>query len=98
MHGMVIFEEIIWVVVAVGGGVAKYMNTLLTSKSPTFEFLRFFARLTVGAFSGYMFARAAHIANPEWDIFAAGIGGWLGADGMEYAASFIRSRVEKDDK
>lgn len=90
---MALFEEMIWVVVAVAGGVAKYMNTLLTSDAPTFEFIRFLARLTVGAFSGYMFARAAHTINPSWDVFAAGIGGWLGADGMEYAALIIKSRV-----
>lgn len=96
---MKLYQEIIWVAIATAGGVARYLNILLVEKTPEFQVLRLIARAVIGGFSGYMFAQFSNtFINSSWDVFAAGIGGWLGADGIDYLAQRLKGRIESNGK
>lgn len=91
------YEYLVWIFVATLGGTAKAINTILLSKEHKFQLVLIVSRAFVGAFSGYMFALAVGQVKPEWSTLAAGIGGWLGADGLSFLIGAIKDKFASYD-
>lgn len=87
--------NLMWVALAMAGGVAKYLDFYLrTGVMPKLGLL--FAHATVSGFSGYMVAQVVIRFSPDWTLVAAGVGGYLGTQGLDWAASVLRLRFGGD--
>ena len=85
--------ELLWVAIAMAGGIARYLDTYLrTGVFPTVGMI--VANAVVSGFSGYMFAQIVTKVAPEWAVVAAGVGGYLGTQGIDWVATVIKGRVE----
>lgn len=89
--------ELIWSLVAIIGGVAKYVKMHLEGRK-TFKLIDFLARVFVSGFSGYMFGHAMFLINSEWVIVASGIGGYMGAEALDYLVNIIKIRYNTNDE
>ena len=83
---------------ALFGGVARAVNVVLNDRNKTVSFLRIVLRGFVGCFSGWLFAKFCHQWKPDWDIPAAGMGGWLGADGIDFAIDYLRRKFAPEEE
>lgn len=84
--------EIMWVILAMAGGVARYLDTYLrTGVIPRFGML--LAHAAVSGFSGYMVAQVVIRVNPDWALVAAGVGGYLGTQGLDWVAAILKNRI-----
>lgn len=87
--------ELMWVLFAMAGGVARYLNMYLrTGAVPKMGLL--FAHAVVSGFSGYVVAQVILRIEPDWAFVAAGVGGYLGTQGLDWAASVLRTRFGGD--
>jgi hypothetical protein len=87
-----ITAESLWVLLAMAGGVARYLDEYLrTGILPRIGHL--FAHAAVSGFSGYMVAQVCLRTVPEWSLVAAGIGGYLGTQGLEWVSTVLKRRV-----
>lgn len=84
--------ELAWVLAAMVGGVARYLDSYIqTGTMPRVGLL--FANAFVSGFSGYMAAHVALHLAPDWAMVAAGTAGWLGTQGMNWVADVVKRRV-----
>ena len=86
--------EIIWTILAILGGVSKQINQTLNEKKK-FDWRVFLSRTVVSGFSGYMFAQTASILHPEWALVAAGIGGYMGSEAIDFIVHFLSGKMSK---
>lgn len=83
--------ELMWVVLAMVGGVAKYLDIYIrTGVIPKLGFL--FAHTLVSGFSGYMVAQVVTRMSPEWALVAAGVGGYLGTQGLDWVSAVLKNK------
>lgn len=91
------WNDLAWAVIAVLGGVARYLDSFLKGQqTPTWS--RMAAHAFVSGFSGYMVAQAALLIKPEWAFISAGIAGYLGTQALDMTADLIKKRVGAEDK
>lgn len=85
-------SELIWVIVAMLGGIARYLDSYIrTGVAPRLGLLA--AHALVSGFSGYMVAQAILQFSAHWAMVAAGVGGYLGTQGIDWLATVLRDRV-----
>lgn len=95
-------EEFIWVILALFGGLARYLDTYLKG-SEIFSISRMIATIIVCGFSGFMVAELMLLLYPNWALWSAGIGGYAGVEALNALFSFWKSKINviqqvKDDK
>jgi len=84
--------QVMWLLLAMAGGVARYLDSYLrTGVMPKLTAL--FAHALVSGFSGYMVAQVVLRIEPDWALVSAGIGGYLGTQGLDWAAYVIKNRA-----
>ena len=87
------FVELFWFVIAVAGGIARFLDTYLrTGVFPAVG--RMAAHALVSGFSGYMVAQVVMKISPEWTLVAAGVGGYLGTQGIDWISNALHARIE----
>lgn len=83
--------EIMWVFLAMCGGVARYLDRYIrTGKAPQLSMLA--SHTVVSGFSGFMVAQAVIKFQPDWALVAAGVGGYLGTQGLDWIASIFQDK------
>ncbi len=83
--------ELMWLVLAMAGGVARYLDAYLrTGVLPKMGMLA--AHALVSGFSGYIVAQVVLRMSPDWALVSAGVGGYLGTQGLDWVASIMRER------
>ena len=87
--------ELVWILLAMMGGVARYLDTYLKSGNPP-QWGRAVTHALVSGFSGYMVAQVALRVHPEWALVAAGVGGYLGTQGLDFVTEVIKKRLGGD--
>lgn len=96
---MKLFEtwpELAWVLLAIMGGIARYLDSYLKSgDSPKFALI--IAHAAISGFSGYMVAQIMLKVQPDWALIAAGIGGYLGTQGLDLVAEQVKKRLDLDN-
>jgi hypothetical protein len=86
--------EVLWVGFAMVGGIAHHLDAYLRGGDfPSFK--RLIANAVVSGFSGYMMALVALRVAPDWAYISAGIGGYLGTQGIDWVASILRGRISQ---
>jgi hypothetical protein len=89
--------DLLWVFIAAVGGIARYLDAYLrTGTTPQIGLL--IGHAAVSGFSGYMVAQTVIRFQPDWALVAAGVGGYLGTQGLDWAASVLKKRFGGDDK
>lgn len=46
----------------------------------------------IALFAGFMCALLAHKLDPQWALLAAGMGGYLGSQGLDWIASILHAK------
>lgn len=89
------FIQIAWVVIAAAGGVVRYLDIYLrTGEVPTVA--KALTHAFVSGFSGYMVALTVIRFDPQWATVAAGAGGYLGTQGLDWVSTIVKHRVERN--
>jgi hypothetical protein len=85
-------EEFIWVILALFGGLARYLDTYLKG-SEIFSIGRMIATIIVCGFSGFMVAELMLLLYPNWALWSAGIGGYAGVEALNFLFTFWKSKI-----
>lgn len=92
-----ITNEITWVVLAMIGGISRYLDGYLKSgTAPKVGLL--ITHAMVSGFSGYMVAQVMLKFHPDWALIAAGIGGYLGTQGLDFLARVMKKKISGVDE
>lgn len=83
--------ELMWVLIAMIGGIARSLDGYIHSGVfPKVGML--VAHGVVSGFSGYMVAQVMLLVAPAWVLVGAGVGGYLGTQGLDWIASILKTR------
>lgn len=83
--------DIAWVIIAMIGGVARYLDQYVrTGVAPRLGLL--FTHTVVSGFSGYMVAQTVLLISPDWTLVAAGVGGYLGTQGLDWISTLFTEK------
>ena len=83
--------QLMWVLLAMIGGIARYLDKYIrTGQVPKLGMLA--AHTVVSGFSGYMVAQTIIKFQPDWALVAAGVGGYLGTQGLDWLASIFAEK------
>jgi LydA holin phage, holin superfamily III len=86
-----ILTQILWLVLAAFGGIARYTDDSLKHDSNV-KLLKLLCHAAVAMFSGYMIASVALILYPQWTSVAAGVGGFFGTRVLDWLFSLAQNR------
>lgn len=90
-------QEIIWAILAVLGGIAKYFDKYLKGQE-TFTVLRMVSNMFVSGFTGYMTAQFFLLMYPTWALIGAGIGGYAGTQMLDLIVEFLKFKVKPTEE
>ncbi len=96
MNGLPFGAEIMWVLIAMAGGIARYLDQYLKTGSPP-KIGMLLAHAVVSGFSGYMMVQFVLRFSPAWSIIAAGAGGYLGTQGLDFISHTMKSKFGHDN-
>lgn len=82
--------ELWLVIIAMLGGIARYLDSYIRTGAPP-KIALLTAHAMVSAFSGWMVAQVVVQFAPTWGMWAAGVGGYLGTQGLDMIAAFLRT-------
>lgn len=88
--------ELGWLLLAMAGGVARYLDSYLHSGAVPKLGLAI-THATVSGFSGYMVAMVAIKVQSDWALVAAGVGGYLGTQGLDFISRVLKRRMGATD-
>jgi hypothetical protein len=95
-NGFKFDSDLIWILLAMAGGVARYLDEYLrTSITPSVG--KLCANALVSGFSGFIVAQATLKLSPDWALVAAGVGGYMGTQGLEWISSVLKNRLGVSD-
>jgi len=85
--------ELIWGIIAISGGIARYLNSYITGHK--FKLSIFIASALVAGFSGYMFALLGEtlVLPANMTHVMAGVGGFFGEQTMKLILESIKKKV-----
>lgn len=84
--------QILWVAIAAVGGVTRYLDVWLrTGTTPAIG--PAIGHAFVSGFAGYMTALTMGKFDPDWALIAAGAGGYLGTQGLDWISAILKARV-----
>jgi hypothetical protein len=88
-------KEILYVIVACAGWIAKYLNTYITVW--TFKLWTFIASIVISWFSWLMFAKVWLYMGLASDILRVFSGIWwaLGWDGVKFISNLLTKRIKQ---
>ncbi len=92
-----LFGELAWVILAMIGGVARYLDGHIRG-TVSFKWGLAATHALVSGFSGYMVAQVALKLQPDWALIAAGVGGYLGTQGLDFISAVLKQRLAPDVK
>lgn len=84
--------ELIWIVIAIFGGLARYLDTFMKNKEP-FSVANVLASAFICGFTGFITAEVMLLVYPQWALVSAGIGGYLGTEVMNYLFGAWKNRM-----
>ena len=85
-------SDAIWIIIALFGGLARYLDTYLKGKE-TFSIGRMIASVVICGFSGYMCAQLFLLLYPQWAFFSAGIGGYIGVEALNNMYEIWKNKI-----
>jgi hypothetical protein len=85
--------ELIYGIIAVLGGCARYLNSFASGKK--FHFTVFLASAFVAGFSGYMFALLGESLNLPATMthIMAGVGGFFGEQTLKFIYEWLQNKI-----
>lgn len=83
--------ELAWIILAMIGGIARYLDRYIRTGLPPKPGM-LVAHTLVSCFSGYMVAQTIMRFDQDWALVAAGVGGYLGTQGLDWLASIFASK------
>ena len=87
--------EVFWVILAVLGGLARSLDGYV--KSGVFPRVSMLAaHIAISGFAGFMMAQLLLKIAPGWEHIGAGVGGYLGTQGIDWMAQAIKARLGGD--
>lgn len=89
--------ELLWVIIAIFGGVARYLDRYLRNEEQ-FSYKRIIANFFVTGFTGWMAAIITLSFYPNWAVVAAGIGGYAGTQIMDEIIKIIKLRLNMNEQ
>jgi len=86
--------QFLYALVAISGGVARYLSSFTHGKP--FKFSIFIASAFVSGFSGWMFAQMGlSLDMPQGIVFMmAGVGGFMGEQNMKFVVEYVQRKVK----
>lgn len=83
--------HLVWVLLACFGGIARYLYMFLRHRAkPNWPVMG--AHMLVSAFAGYMVASMVALTESQWVYIAAGIGGYMGTEALDWLSRVLKTR------
>ena len=84
--------EIVYGILAIAGGVARYLNSYVNGQK--FKLGIFFASAVVAGFSGFMFALLGGTMNLPQTLISvmAGVGGFFGDQTLKFIMEYVTKK------
>lgn len=90
-------SDLVWIIIALFGGIARYLDTYLKGKE-TFSIPRMIANIIICGFSGYMCAEVMLLMYPSWALISAGIGGYAGVEALNFLVEIWKNKFTVEVK
>lgn len=91
MNGLPFSAEIMWILIAMAGGIARYLDQYLKSGTPP-KLGMLISHALVSGFAGFMMVQFVLHFSKDWAVIAAGAGGYLGTQALDFIASVFKAK------